>query len=362
VSSNGEKETNKHPVTNISCPTKPNKLTPDMSKTIEQLAETMTKKVCELADAWKAGSDPYALFKANFTVDFYCSHLLAICNPVFSKYYEPDESGLLVQGSPTLKQFWASSRSHSNTAHDSHIVWKEGALEKSYEEALKTSLDAFEVIRNDTIKNVFGEKKISSVKVLLSKIFRKSDKPNISKNKKTWFKMTPQQIVTGVESALTKSTKYYRGGWGMFQLAHMVNFMEHTRVKECPCSCICRSLLFLSVLATCGYPAKDLWITMQSFSETNTRGTHWAARCENPRTMIYGDYNLIKKNSAKTTYYRANTAKAMQKFTSNVLFYYIVAINSTRNILDINQKIRGEINKQSDAIKVYLTKLDNTKS
>jgi len=288
--------------------------------TCEKLMESVLLKISEYKKEWKTldnkKKNKLALFKANFAVDYFCSNVIAFCDSVYKNYKETDTVVQIGNKLYKNRELWMD-------ANSSYSVFKN--MNDSYDKSLEDAMRIF--------NNMVQEFKLQN------------QNPNRSE-----LYIIAHRIINAYSS-------YYPSGYGMYRLAKMQNFkyttnpidLSRDQIKEskCPCSCICNSLLFLTLLLVNGVKSKYLYFVSQkhkSHAVYNTKQTHWAARvlCEN---LFKIDFNLI--HDFDSSEYPLNSMVTFDKFTSEFISYYLRNLDTKKRFV------------KRDIIDTFWNRLDN---
>jgi hypothetical protein len=314
---------------NNSIPSKPMKKTKDFKfparcskkdefvrTTCMKLMDNVLSRISEYAHEWKHLDDDkkhkLALFKANFAVDYFCSNVVTICDAIYKNYKEDANGDTIKIGRKLYDQ-----REEWFEADPSYSIFKKDSMNSSYDTAVSEAIQVF--------KGMVGA----------FKHIQQSEYPNPSK----------AELYMVTRKTIDKFTSYYPSGYGMYRFANMHNFEwmlpsanahanAHANAKptmieikdtRCPCSCICNSLLFLTLLLVSGIPSKYLYFIAQK-PKKQIKQTHWAAsiECENLIKLDFGIYNEYDLDE-----FPLNSMVTFDKFTNEIVYYYNRNFNNT---------------------------------
>lgn len=270
----------------------------DEEKTIALNAKVMDA-LSRLHDDWVERGDIFALLEANYLVDYYCTFVANACDGEIA--YDRKNDAM----DKHVKSIAIRRRLHWKVKDDTHDVFRRRM----------TYWNGFEKIRKHifALRNEVAESLKAGIRGTgwrTRTILKVADGVDID------------ELLRCVKRAIDADATYFASGWGMYRFANLNNYTE----KKKPCSCICRSLLILSLLYMCGVPSERLFAHFQKREGKKTRRfTHWAVSCEDTAALVKKYANRLK-HLVSAEERRFNTSEAFAAFTRDIVFYYLRAV------------------------------------
>ena len=250
-----------------------------------QMNRIVISRLKELHDQWINNKNKYALFEANYLVDYYCS-LTVVIGDVTKPYIKnPKSTDMAVREFP-----WAGADKKGTMSHP-EILMKN----LSYSKGFKLAKGKME----DYVQKVEYELKLLGV----------------SRSKREF----PSYALAAIKKVRGKEEVYYPGSHGMYRLINM-HYIQNKKVVVSnvnPCNCICYSLRTLMALYLVGIPKKRLYLHPQKVSG-HARITHWAVTCDNMNMYTIPTLDSLPKPTF-------SSSDAFMYFTRNIITYYITA-------------------------------------
>lgn len=266
----------------------------EYKKNVAEMNKKVFDKLLYYHDRWVAGKDMYALMKANYLIDFYCSNLVSTCDD-----NDPDHNILS----------WISEAK----TYDQMI----GDI--SYRDGLKKVSKFVGDLVSTIAKRIERYAKVSTGEKLVT---YKGKKPIF--DWKTMVEvMDTSALIKLINDEIKSAQEYYASGWGMYRLINMKIFTEDKKeINRKPCSCICNSLLAITILCALGFPREHVYVQGQKIKAiTRKKQTHWAMACQNPVKTAF--HNIGNDPDMKTVFQRkADSSQAFAAFTRDIIHFY----------------------------------------
>lgn len=236
-----------------------------------------------LHDRWVLQGKVEALIEANYFVDYLCSNIITACD--------------------------------NN---------KKNILKAPWKGLLKTDIGyTYDAFKNKKMTYMMGINKMYDfIHVLTDELYRYLDYKNID--------TIPKQVILDtLNQVIDDNTYYYSSSMGMYRLVNLYpkDINKRKIEKRKPINCVCKTLLFLSILAKIGFPKEYLFARMERHKhdandELEYKQSHLAA-------VVYKFSNL--KNVYKYTTVpefrhigdiNFGTSEAFIIFTRDIIIYY----------------------------------------
>ena len=299
-----------------------NKKFPDKSILVKMNEFVMTK-IKLLHEDWVGSkNNPYALFEANYLIDYYCS-LLIVFGDTINMY----------ASNPTEDEMNARKFNWEGAVHTYEILKEK----LSYSQGYIRARDKLHVYRDKVLdyinKNIPGAV--------------------TSKQKVDWNhpKITDKYVLTVLKLMKNYEETYYASANGMYRLINLHLFKGEKIIHNThtgPCNCICYSLRTLMVLYLMGYPRDRLYVLPQKDEKHGPKKkvTHWAVRCGNMKVFDHHNFNNLPNPSF-------DSSDAFNYFTRNIIDYYMIAVsqyklNYKKERMYALRKLKGSFDKEFD--------------
>ena len=269
----------------------------DVKSHMLELNSKVLDHIVILHDKWVKGADVYALMEANYLIDFYCTHVVFAC-----------------QSSDTKK---------------TRILWEENMI--TYDQLIKNLKYSEGLEKAKDLMKSFVKDIANDIKKYLSTAMNKKNVP-FQKHGGIitfdWYKviqvMNTQTLTQFIRQRLEYIQHYYASGWGMYRLINMKYFAAGERYINGvrPCSCICNSLMSITVLAALGFPREHIYVEGQKPPHTSRdKQTHWAMACVDPLTKSLN--NIGHHDQLHVVFNKkVETSKAFAVYTRDIIHFY----------------------------------------
>lgn len=274
----------------------------DIPKAVRQLCKTtkFTRKECNalirlqvplvrhlkvLHDRFVSDKDAFALWEANFLVDYYCSSVILLC---------ADDVPLEIKS----MEWWSGSTTYDDMKYDPHPG-------ETYQRAnhwlLRTTQTAVRTIQT-ILRTAFGNDSLNWHDVMR-------------------HRSVINDVLRALRITVEQNVKYYASGWGAFRLMHMKMPSDKHAL---PCSCICYALVYTTILRMLEFPSEYLFVTGQAEQtayKDRKKLTHWVTTCYNPLAEIKGNIGHVDR--MLTIYDRQYASShSFALFTRDIIWYY----------------------------------------
>uniref|UniRef100_A0A6C0JEL1 Uncharacterized protein n=1 Tax=viral metagenome TaxID=1070528 RepID=A0A6C0JEL1_9ZZZZ len=135
------------------------------------------------------------------------------------------------------------------------------------------------------------------------------------------------------EAGIERGLKAHASGWGMFRYFNNSQIKKDDPYKALPgnsCSCICNSLLFITILLLTGYESKCIFARMDRDDRDQVygRATHWGVdlQCHDMTDTLTESFykcGLIRLGNLCTI-----DKNIFNRYTSDIIYYYKNAIET----------------------------------
>jgi len=139
-----------------------------------------------------------------------------------------------------------------------------------------------------------------------------------------------------LEAIIRENSPYNPGSWGMFRLFNFTTIKQFEGVSKLfasndkGCSCICNSLIFITILLITGYPRDCIFARMDRDKKTKympaERPTHWGVdiKCTQPGSYI--PIHFYNCDLSKMGEICATDKNIFNRYTTDILYYYQKAV------------------------------------
>jgi len=263
-----------------------------------------------LHDQWLAGTDPLALARASYIMDYHCSRILYYCQVELTK--------------GETAQKWM------------HGFNSEDILEKiEFNKGWTMAKNQLLKLR-DNIANVLKEEKFKPIKKEGEIIY--FDWKDILGGNDVGVKKIPafsrkNWLSDIFNREFDKLVQYEVNGYGMYRFVALKN----KKNKKNVCSCISTSLVKAVVLYLLGFPKQHIyvegWIDNSRLSGTDRKQTHWQMSCRDFINFDVIQFQRIDKNLFKGFERNIFTTEAFASWTRDIIVFY------RRQLLTIRRRI-----------------------
>ena len=268
-----------------------------MIKRLQSLNKHVIAYLRILHDDWiKSQNGIWSLIEANYFIDYYCTSIARMC-------MKEDEW-------KKTKISWASDT----------ITYDKFKGFVSYQDGLTATKKLLTDIVNETLY---------LCKIHLPLTMQKSIQKtgNVIENWPEFLKYVPiNTILRYIQNTMNTHVSYYASGWGMYRLINMYLLKGEEQMVQKPCSCICVSLIYISVMGILGFPKKFLYTHTQANKNSynyRKKLTHWSVACENPFTGIKSKINNVMTSDVISIEDKnMGTTEGFALYTRDVIFYY----------------------------------------
>jgi hypothetical protein len=138
-----------------------------------------------------------------------------------------------------------------------------------------------------------------------------------------------------LEAIIRENSPYNPGSWGMFRLFNFTTIKQFEGVsklfasKDKACSCICNSLIFITILLITGYPRDCIFARMDRDKKEKhmpaERPTHWGVdiKCTQPATgCSYIPIQFYNCDLSTMGEICAIDKNIFNRYTTDILYYY----------------------------------------
>jgi hypothetical protein len=135
-----------------------------------------------------------------------------------------------------------------------------------------------------------------------------------------------------LETIIRENSPYNPGSWGMFRLFNFTTIKQFEGMsklfasKDKACSCICNSLIFITILLITGYPRDCIFARMDRDKKEKhmpaERPTHWGVdiKCTQPGSYI--PIHFYNCDLSKMGEICAIDKNIFNRYTTDILYYY----------------------------------------
>jgi hypothetical protein len=267
-------------------------------------------------DSWVSGKDDHALLKANYLMDYYCSTIVRMCDRCLT----PKD----------CKMVWATGEVTYDVFNKEHIAYSEG-IKQSIDlvNGIATDVLNWAILKSMALVNIVKKGKVDDWEMFLNKI-------------------TLRELLNRIQLGIDSIEKYDAAGWGMYRLMNKTVLQDGSETTPLTdkksCSCICKSLLYILVLKSLGYPNEFLFTHPQANSEfyNNKRMklTHWSVACKHPYANIIELKNNIK-NVLSLENKNISSTKGFALYTRDIIWYYLLANKWYKKEKIVSQNVRA---------------------
>lgn len=305
---------------------------------------------------------PLALIYANLYVDFICSKLILLCSEYgylskieeYSMKKKNNDIVIPIEDREVIRHIENSQIKWVDKQKEPQIYWENTDLNTNRKNVLNelfrikksfASLLFEKYIHQYNIKNYSNldskNSKFRKIRQILIEPFLKRQSGSINEELLTtewdWEYILKIVSLKEVGNALTlaidMSSSYYASGWGMFRYFNLVQIDKdpgnnYIARNQNSCSCICNSLLFITILLITGYNSKNIFARLDTVKGHEHKATHWGVDlCYNMTSLFQSTESFLKGVSAdisigKKCVYDKNIYK---RYTSDIIHYYDLA-------------------------------------
>jgi hypothetical protein len=258
----------------------------------ESLNALVIRKIRTLHDQWVQGKNMYALLEANYLIDYYCSHVLILCES-------------------------------SNPLEDRKIIWQGNTITYDQFKHMPKYEEGFQKVKqfiNSLVFTVLDDLRLIGV----------VSKSHLLDWKKVVKTVHVAKILKSIKTTVKGFHKYYASGWGMYRLLNMKTFLDKAEVVEHPCSCICVSLLYITILCQMGFPREHIFTHGQTVdAKLKRKLTHWAISC---RDILGTALHKLNNREKLITVFDKEiaTSEGFTLYTRDIIEFYMMALKRYR--------------------------------
>lgn len=262
---------------------------------LAELGKRVVDALTRLHDAWVERGDVFALLEANYLVDYYCTYVANACDGEIAY----DRAASM---SKDVQAIAVRRKLHWRVKEDTHDVFRRRMSYWNGFEKIRARIFA---LRNAALEDL-GARGLGRGWRTRAVVEARA---------------SVEDLISAVKRAIDAESQYFASGWGMYRFENLNNYAARR-----PCSCICRSLLILSLLYMCGVPRERLFAHFQKPEGKKTRRfTHWAVACEDTAALVKKYANRLK-HLVSAEDRRFNTSEGFAAFTRDIVFYYLRAV------------------------------------
>jgi hypothetical protein len=265
--------------------------------------------LAKLHEEWQTGTNPFALIEASYLVDYYCSQVVIFGDP-FEKSVKT-----------------AADLPAAADLERRRMRWANGMY-------------TYEFFKSHPADYVKGLKRVKEIIADMVVDVKRSVPAPLREAMESgrWHMINVSTLFSHIQTAMTQRVHYYASVWGMYRLInmHAVDPKKKTLGDKLPCSCICKSLLFSSILLFLGYPREKVYTLLQVDKEMwkqRKKPSHWAVAvsCENLASKMKKQWNAVAKLQDLGEI-GVGSSQAFVSFTRDIIYYYKVALSHYKEL------------------------------
>ena len=271
------------------------------SKTLDeaialQMNYIVLDRIKTLHTEWIQHTNKFAIFEANYLVDYYCSLTIII----------GDEQDMFIPD-PTIQQMKSRQMHWTSIPTTTYEILKHNL---SYNVGYQMSKDKLISLKNRVVKQGNLTDIMSALSSTASKNF-------------VWGYINMKSVFDAIRVVNKQEEIYYASSHGMYRFVNMHFIDEEQKVQTIlnPCNCICFSLRTLMVLSLLGYPKDKLFLLPQKINDNYKKITHWAIACDDLNLYTKSTFQSMPKKSFSST-------DAFMYFTRNLIHFYRISLEN----------------------------------
>ena len=143
-----------------------------------------------------------------------------------------------------------------------------------------------------------------------------------------------------LSTVIVMNASYYASGWGMFRYFNLAQIDKdpsnnYIARNQNSCSCICNSLLFITILLITGYNSKNIFARLDTVKGHEHKATHWGVDlCYNMTSLLKSTESFLRSESANVSIGKkcVYDKDIYKRYTSDIIHYYdLAAYNIHKN-------------------------------
>jgi len=328
----------------------------------ESLAFDKMKNINAIFYRLYYNNHPLALIYANLYVDFICSKLILLCSEYgylskieeYSMKKKNNDIIIPIQNREVINHIENSQISWHNERTESQIYWENTDLNTNRKNLLDelyrikktfTSMLFEKYINEYNLKNRTNldsrDAKFSKIRQILIEPFLKRQSGSITEESLTtqwdWEyilkTVSLEKVGNILSTVIVMNASYYASGWGMFRYFNLAQIDKdpsnnYIARNQNSCSCICNSLLFITILLITGYNSKNIFARLDTVKGHEHKATHWGVDlCYNMTSLLKSTESFLRSESANVSIGKkcVYDKDIYKRYTSDIIHYYDIA-------------------------------------